>query len=164
MRSRRRIAGVLAAALLSAIVFGGSALAQETNTEDHNRALVRASFERWRNGTGGPFELLAANAEWTITGSSPLSKTYHSKKEFIDEVIGPFNARMSKPLVPTIRGLYADGDTVIILFDAAATAKDGVPYHNTYTWYFQMKDSEVVKAIAFFDTRDFDTFWTRVAP
>ena len=57
---------------------------------------------------------------------SPLSKTYHGKKEFIDKVIGPFNTRMAKPLVPTIRGLCADGDTVIILFDAAATARDGV--------------------------------------
>jgi len=27
-----------------------------------------------------------------------------------------------------------------------------------------MKDAKVVKAIAFFDTRDFDEFWTRVSP
>jgi ketosteroid isomerase-like protein len=109
-------------------------------------------------------ELLAPEAEWTIVGSSPLSKTYHSRKEFLDEVIDPFNARMAKPLVPTVRGMYADGDTVITLFDAAATARDGQPYRNTYTWYFQMKGSKVVKAIAFFDTRDFDEFWTRVSP
>ncbi len=128
------------------------------------KAIVQESFDRWRSGTGGPFELLTPEAEWTIVGSSPLSKTYHGKKEFIDEVIGPFNARMAKPLVPTIRGLYADGDTVIILFDAAATARDGVPYYNTYTLYFQMKDAKVVKAIAFFDTRDFDEFWKRVTP
>ena len=104
---------------------------QASAPELDNKALVQASFERWKNGTGGPFELLASDAEWTIVGSSPLSKTYHSKQEFIDKVIGPFNARMAKPLVPTIRGLYADGDTVIIFFDAAGTAKDGVPYHNT---------------------------------
>jgi uncharacterized protein len=79
-----------------------------------NKALVQASFERWKNGTGGPFELLAPDAEWTIVGSSPLSKTYQSKQEFLDKVIAPFNARMAKPLVPTIRGLYADGDMVII--------------------------------------------------
>jgi ketosteroid isomerase-like protein len=139
-------------------------MAQESNIQSRNKALVQASFDRWRNGTGGPFELLAPTAEWTMVGSSPLSKTYHSRKEFIDEVIKPFNARMTKPLVPTVRGIYADGDTVIILFDAAATAKDGVPYRNTYSWYFQMKDAEVIKAIAFFDTRDFDEFWTRVAP
>jgi hypothetical protein len=39
--------------------------------------------------------------------SSPLAKTYHSKKEFIDNVIDPFNARMSKPLVPTLGGIFA---------------------------------------------------------
>ena len=129
-----------------------------------NKALVQASFERWKNGTGGPFELLAPDVEWTIVGSSPLSKTYQSKQEFLDKVIGPFNARMAKPLVPTIRGLYADGDMVIIFFDAAATAKDGVPYHNTYTWYFQIEAGQVIKAIAFFDTREFDEFWSRVSP
>jgi hypothetical protein len=63
-------------------------------------------------------------------------------------VIGPFNARMAKPLVPIIRGLYA-GDMVIIFFDGAATAKDGVPYHNTYTWYFRMKAGQVIKATVF---------------
>jgi ketosteroid isomerase-like protein len=111
--------------------------------EESNKALVRASFDRWRSATGGPFELLAPDAEWTIVGSSPLSKT---------------------PLVPTIRGIYADGDTVIILFDASATVKDGTPYHNTYTWYFDVKDAKVAKAIAFVDTREFDEFWNRVSP
>jgi uncharacterized protein len=132
--------------------------------QESNKAVVQASFDRWRDGTGGPFELLAPEAEWTIVGSSPLSKTYHSRQDFLDEVIHPFNARMMKPLVPTVRGIFADGDMVIILFDAAATARDGVPYRNTYTWYFQMKDGKVAKAIAFFDTRDFDEFWKRVSP
>jgi hypothetical protein len=76
----------------------------------------------------------------------------------------PFNARMATPLVPTVQGIYADGDMVIILFEASATTKDDQPYHNTYTWYSQMKEGKVFKAIAFFDTREFDEFWTRVAP
>jgi ketosteroid isomerase-like protein len=71
---------------------------------------------------------------------------------------------MKTPLVPTVRGIYADGDTVIILFDAAAMAKDDVPYRNTYTWYFTMRDAVVIRAIAFFDTREFDEFWNRVSP
>jgi ketosteroid isomerase-like protein len=79
-------------------------------------------------------------------------------------VIGPFNARMATPLVPTVRGIYADGDMVIILFDAAATTKDGQPYRNTYTWYFQMVDGKALNVTAFFDTREFDEFWTRVSP
>jgi uncharacterized protein len=139
-------------------------MADDQTVRDSNKALVQASFDRWKNGTGSPFELLVPETEWTIVGSSPLSKTYPSRQAFLDEVIGPFNARMSKPLVPAVRGLYADGDMVIIFFDAAATTRDGQPYHNTYTWYFQMRESKVVKVVAFFDTREFDEFWTRVTP
>ena len=69
-------------------------MAYDSSTQDSNKALVRASFDRWRTGTGGPFELLAPEAEWTIVGSSPLSKTYQSRQEFLDQVINPFNARM----------------------------------------------------------------------
>jgi uncharacterized protein len=131
--------------------------------EDRNKSLVQASFDRWKSGTGG-FELLAPDVEWTIVGSSPFAKTYKNKKEFIDEVIDPFNSRMSKPPVPTVRGIYPDGDTVIILFDAEATVRDGKPYFNTYGWYFEMRNIKVEKAIAFFDNRHFDEFWNRVSP
>ena len=131
--------------------------------QETNKSLVRASFERWKSGTGNAFELLAPDASWTIAGSSPLSKTYR-RQEFLDQVIAPFNARMEKPLVPSVRGIWADGDMVIILFDAAATAKDGLPYRNTYTWYFRMKEGKVVDATAFFDTHHLDELWKRVAP
>jgi uncharacterized protein len=76
---------------------------QRSEIESHNVALVTAGFEKWKNGTGGVFELLAPAAQWTIVGHSVASKTYRSKQEFMEQVILPFNARMSKPLVPTIR-------------------------------------------------------------
>ena len=103
-------------------------MAQDSSIQEHNKSLVQASFDNWRSGTGSPFDLLAPHVEWTIVGSSPLSETYRSKNEFLDKVIHPFNARMETPLVPSVRGIYADGDMVIILFDGAATAMDGVPY------------------------------------
>jgi ketosteroid isomerase-like protein len=143
---------------------GSTAMAQTTTLQDANKALVRASFERWAQGTGSPFELLLPEVQWTIVGSSPVSKTYRGLQSFLDEVIQPFNARMRTPLVPSVRGIYADGDTVITLFDAAATAADGVPYRNTYTWYFSMHDGKVTTVTAFFDTREFDEFWHRVSP
>jgi len=136
----------------------------EINTPSSNKTLVQVSFDRWHEGTGSPFELLAPDADWTIVGSSPLSKTYPNRDAFMEEVIHPFNARMATPLRPSVRGIYADGDMVIAFFDAAATTKDGQPYRNTYTWYFRMQDGKVVSATAFFDTREFDEFWNRVKP
>jgi hypothetical protein len=41
-------------------------MARDFTTEDSNEVLVQASFDRWKSGTGGPFELLAPDAEWTI--------------------------------------------------------------------------------------------------
>ncbi len=139
-------------------------MADDIELATSNKALVAASFERWQAGKGSPFELLADETDWTIVGSSPLSKTYRSKQAFLDAVILPFNARMATPLVPSMRGIYADGDTVIAFFDASATTRDNQPYRNTYTWYFRMKDAKVVSATAFFDTREFDEFWNRVTP
>lgn len=132
--------------------------------EDARKEIVRAAFEDWATGRGGPFTLLADDAQWTIVGNSPVSRTYTSRQDFLDVVIGPFNARMSEPLVPTVRGLYADGDWVVALFDAAATARDGRPYRNTYTWYLRLVDGAIVEAVAFFDTIEFTDLWTRVAP
>jgi hypothetical protein len=63
-----------------------------TETSESNKALVQASFDRWRAGTGSPFELLAQEADWAIVGSSPLSKAYPNRQAFLDEVTGPFNA------------------------------------------------------------------------
>jgi uncharacterized protein len=50
---------------------------------------------------------------------------------------------MSTRLVPTIRNVYADGDTVIVFFDAAGTARDGKPYRNTYAWFLDLRDDKM---------------------
>jgi uncharacterized protein len=133
-----------------------------TETEAGNLKKVKDAFQAWRNGTGSPFQLLKDDASWTIVGNSVASKEYKSRKAFIDQVIAPFNARMAKPLVPTIRGIYADGDTVVVLFDAEGTAKDGKIYANTYSWFLRLRDGRIENAVAFFDSIHFNDLWTRV--
>lgn len=136
--------------------------AETKGSPESNRQLVQAAFTRWRAGTGGPFELLAEDATWTIAGNSIVAKKYPTRDEFIGTVIKPFNARLTKPLFPTIRSLHADGNTVIALFDAEATALDGKPYRNTYAWFMKMRDGKMVEVTAFFDAIAFDEFWKRV--
>jgi ketosteroid isomerase-like protein len=133
-------------------------------TEKRNLKIIKESFEQWRKGTGGPYGLLAENAEWTIVGNSLAAKTYRSRKEFIEQVIEPFNARLTDRLVPTVKALYADGDTVIAYFTAEGTARDGKQYVNTYSWYLKMNDGQITSATAFFDAIAFNDFWNRVTP
>ena len=89
--------------------------------------------------------------QWTITGSSPYSKTYTSKLQFIDQSVTPLSARLAKPIVPTVRNLYADGNVVVAIWDGATTARDGKPYRNTYSWAMTLKDGRITQVVAFLD-------------
>lgn len=150
--------------LIPLLLMGGSMIAFQQDAESRNKAAILASFDAWRDGTGSPFDRLSPSAKWTIVGNSPVSKTYQNRQEFMEAVIAPFNARLSRRLIPAMRGLFADGDMVIALFDAEAIARDGKPYKNTYTWYMRMREEKIVEVIAFFDTIEFTGLWTRVKP
>lgn len=159
---RNLILVLLATAI--AVQLGGGAMAQERDVATRNKAIVQASFDAWTNGTGSPFTLLADDAVWTIVGRSAASRAYAGREAFLRDVIRPFNARMRDPLKPTIRRIYADGDTVIAFFDAAGIARDGKPYVNSYAWFLQMRDGRIVNATAFFDSVEFNELWARVRP
>jgi ketosteroid isomerase-like protein len=141
-----------------------SAQSNVMTTEARNKAAVEASFKAWSDGTGSPFDLLADDATWTIVGRSVAAKTYNGREAFMRDVIRPFNARMREPLKPSIRRIYADGDSVIVFFDARGTARDGQPYVNTYAWFLELRDGKIVAASAFFDSLEFNELWSRVAP
>lgn len=136
----------------------------EAQIPAQNKAAVEAKFDAWKAGTGNPFELLVDKASWTIEGNSVASKRYPTKEDFLREVIRPFDARMSVGIKPTVRSITAESDRVVILFDAAGTAKDGKPYINSYAWFFRMKSGRVVEANAFFDAIAFNDLWARVTP
>lgn len=147
---------------LLVISMKGNSTASNMDVEEKNKKDIETAFNGWRDGTGSVFDLLKADAKWTIVGNAPVSRTYTSRQEFLDVVINPFNARLSKRLVPTVRGIYSDGDMVIALFDGEATARDGKPYKNTYTWYMRLQDGQITEVIAFFDTIEFTDLWTRI--
>src|SRR5262245_45445740 len=146
------IAQTLVFAIAAAGIAAAPAFAQRTTEEESNQAQVQRGFDAWRDGTGGPYDVLADDANWTIMGNSLAAKSYPSKEAFLREVIRPFNARMRERLIPNVHRLYADGDTVIALFDAKGIARDGKPYANSYAWFLQMKDGKIVRAQAFFDS------------
>jgi uncharacterized protein len=130
--------------------------AQETQAiEQRNKEIVQQYFDGWRNGTGNFFDLLAPDATWTIMGTGATAGTYR-KQALLDRVINPTSARLSTPIVPTVRGIWVDGDMVIALWDGEAIAGDGRPYRNTYTWYFRMQDGKAIEAIAFLDMQEFN--------
>jgi ketosteroid isomerase-like protein len=138
-----------------------------TTRTETNREIIRQAFNAWSQGTGAITAVFAPDMVWRIEGHSAASKEYGSKQQFIDEVLAPFGARFSEsePFRPvTIRGVYADGDTVIVIWDGRGIAHDGEPYENSYAWIMKLADGKVVDGTAFFDSISFNGLWSRVQP
>jgi ketosteroid isomerase-like protein len=137
------------------------------SSTEENRTVIRDAFEAWRDGTAAVTDVFAPDMVWRIEGHSLASKQYRDKQQFIDEVLAPFAARFkpSDPFRPTtIRSIHADGDMVIVLWDGRGTAKDGLPYENSYAWLMKMRDGKVIDGTAFYDSISFNDLWTRVQP
>lgn len=136
------------------------------STED-NRKIVSDAFAAWSEGRSYVSSIFAEDMRWEIAGRSKASKVYPDKQAFLDEVLVPFGARFDPdaPFRPvTIRGLYADGDTVAVIWDGQGTTRSGSTYRNTYSWFLTFRNGFVVDALAFFDSIAFDELWDDVAP
>jgi uncharacterized protein len=144
-------------------ILPGNLLAQnQIKSMKKNKQLIQKGFDQWTNGSASFFDLLADDVTWTITGNSPIAKTYNSRQQFLDEAITPINERLSERIVPTLRALYAEGDMVIALWDGKGMAKDGISYNNTYSWYMKVKGEKIVEVIAFFDSIELADLWKRL--
>ncbi len=132
-----------------------------------NREIIRQAFEAWRQGTGPITDVFAPGMVWRIEGHSAAAREYRGTQQFVDEVLAPFGARFAggQPFRPvTIRGVYADGDTVVVIWDGRGIANDGRPYENSYAWIMKLDNGKVVDGTAFFDSISFDDLWSRVQP
>jgi len=132
-----------------------------------NRDIIRQAFDAWREGTAAITGVFAPDMVWRIEGHSAASKEYRSRQQFIDEVLAPFGARFTEaePFRPVrIRGVYADGDTVIVIWDGHGIANDGQPYENSYAWVMTLADGKVIDGTAFYDRISFNDLWARVQP
>jgi ketosteroid isomerase-like protein len=134
---------------------------------DANRRTIREAFDAWQAGTGPITDVFAPDMTWRIKGHSVASRRYGSTQQFVDEVLAPFGARFEsgERFRPArIRSVYADGDTVIVLWDGRGVANDGQPYENSYAWFMRMENGKVVEGNAFYDSISFNDLWERVPP
>ena len=138
-----------------------------SSSTETNRHTIQQAFEAWQAGTAPITDVFAVDMVWRIEGHSVASKEYADRKQFIDEVLAPFGARFAsgerfRPI--RIRSIYADGDTVIVVWDGHGIANDGRPYENSYAWVVRMRDGKVIDGTAFYDSISFNDLWSRVEP
>ncbi|OCA78105.1 ketosteroid isomerase [Chryseobacterium contaminans] len=145
------------------ITFSTALNAQNYSKEESaNKKIITEAFQQWHNGNAHFFDLLTDDVHWEITGSTPYSKVYNSKQEFLDEVISPLNKKLKVKIKPTVRNIFVDNDMVIALWDGEALALDGKPYLSSYSWYMKMKNGKITHVVAFLDGIEFTDIMKRI--
>jgi uncharacterized protein len=79
--------------------------------------VVADLFAAWSRGQAGFLDLLDDDVHWTVIGSTPVSRAYKSKKEFIEGAVKPLGEKINGAIQPTLRDIIADGDKVVLQWD-----------------------------------------------
>lgn len=159
------LSAVLLASVTPAAALGQDASDADSGKEARNRTLIAGAFARWSAGTGDVFSLLADDVVWRITGLDPaVAQTYNSRQALLDAAANPLRARLSKPLRPMVRRIWADGDDVLVHWDGAAPFRDGTSYRNTYLWIMTIRGQRIVAVTAFLDNAAFAAALAKPTP
>src|SRR4051794_13792432 len=101
----------------------------ESAETEANRETIRGAFAAWGERAAPITDVFAPEMTWRVEGTSEGAGEYRDRQDFIDRVLAPFGARFAhsdEPFRPVnVRGIYADGDTVIVLWDGRGVANDG---------------------------------------
>ncbi len=125
-----------------------------------NRKLVEDAFAKWSRGDGSAFfALLADDVHWTVIGSTPVSRTYTSKRAFQEGAVQPLGTKLASAIQPTVRDILADGEKIALQWEGRATAKNGTIYSQTHCWVMRFENGKVCEGTAYLDTELITQIW-----
>jgi ketosteroid isomerase-like protein len=125
-----------------------------------NKKLVEDAFAKWSRGDGSAFfALLADDVHWTVIGSTPVSRTYTSKRAFQEGAVQPLGTKLASAIQPTVRDILADGEKIALQWEGRATAKNGTIYNQTYCWVMRFENGKVCEGTAYLDTELITQIW-----
>ena len=68
-----------------------------------NKKLIQQAFAKWAGGDGDAvYKLLADDVQWTVIGSTRVSRSYQSKREFLEGAVQPLTARLATPIASSL--------------------------------------------------------------
>ena len=120
---------------------------------EQNRKIVEDAVAKWQLGNPEAFyQILDENVNWTVIGTTEVSGTYTSRKDFIDDAVRKIGKRIDGQVTPKIVDIITEGDRLVFRWDGSGKMADGTPYRNRYSWAMTFKDGKVVEGTAYLDT------------
>ncbi|MGR8948964.1 MAG: nuclear transport factor 2 family protein [Gammaproteobacteria bacterium] len=122
-------------------------------TAEEHKTMLKNMFAELANGNGDALlDALDDDIQWTVIGTTSLSKTYSGKQEVIESFLGPFSEALDGHIHITPLNFIADGDFVALQGTGESRTKSGVDYNNTYCWVYKFKDGKIVAITEYLDT------------
>jgi ketosteroid isomerase-like protein len=88
-----------------------------------NKKLIKQAFAKWAGGDAeAVFKLPADDVQWTVIGSTRVSRSYQSKRDFLEGAVQPLTAQLATPIKPSMLDIIADGDKIAVQWDVRASA------------------------------------------
>lgn len=118
-----------------------------------NKKLMQVAFDALAEGDPEPFVgLLADDVNWTITGSTTVSRTYEGKASVMEDLLGPVFAQFETQYRSTASRMTAEDDIVVVEALGDVMLKSGNRYDNTYCYVFRFDDGSIVEITEYMDT------------
>ena len=129
-----------------------------------NKKLMQDVFEAMAEGDSRPLvAALADDVRWTLTGSTPFSRTYEGKADVLDKLLGPLREQIDGRLRLRAVNIVGEGDTVVVEARGEAVTKRGKPYNNSYCMVFRLEGGRVRALTEYMDSALVNTTFGRPA-
>ena len=118
-----------------------------------NKQLMQQVFAELAKGNGKPFvDAMADDFRWTITGTTPWSKTYDGKQTVLNDLMQPLFSQFADRYTNTAQRFIAEDDYVVVECRGRVTTKAGKPYNNAYCYVCRMAGGKMRELTEYLDT------------
>lgn len=119
-----------------------------------NKQLMQKVFAELAKGNGKPFvDSMADDFRWTITGTTPWSKTYDGKQAVLKDLMQPLFSQFADRYTNTAQRFIAEDDYVVVECHGRVTTKSGKPYNNTYCYVCRITGGKMRELTEYLDTQ-----------
>ncbi len=118
-----------------------------------NREIIRTIFAELAKGNADAFlGAMSDDVKFTLIGTTRFSGAFNGKQELVAKLLGPLTAALENGIAITPDNLIADGEFVAMQSRGRATAKNGLPYNNTYCHIFRITNGKIREITEYLDT------------
>ena len=124
---------------------------------DATERVVRRFMERVEHGDfHAAFDLLATDGTYTVIGTTPVSRTYHGKRDFFENLVPTLATFLDGPVLRFREPIIA-GDRAAVMASGSGTGPTG-PYEQPYyAFVMRVHGEEFAEVYEFMDTAMLET-------